>query len=239
MNKIKVWLETFNVERKKNLSIAICIFFIGLIISYVFNFGYSLERFLGFNFNASVIPGWDVTFFPTFFSTGWIYSSLLSTMLLLSLFLIFFPKIKVVNTTIVEILNAGILILGTFSALGFLFELIISWYSGYIYEQYAFYNRAFGFLWFMYFLMILINIFIPHLFWFRKIRKSLLATLIICIILKLSLLIPNFPIYAAAKAQDYLPSSWSFESDFNYKFLLLLIPIAILIRLIFIISKKK
>jgi hypothetical protein len=237
MNKIRVYLETLNIERKKNLTIAICIFSIGLILSYAFNFGNSFERFLGFNFNASVIPGWDATFFPTFFSTGLIYSSLLSTVLLLSLLLIFFPKIKVVNADIIEILNTGILILGTFSALGFLFELIISWYSGYIYEQYAFYNRAFGFLWFIYFLMILINIFIPHLFWFKKIRMSLLATLIICIILKLSLLIPNFPIYASMMHQDYLPSSWSYESDFNYKFLLLLIPIAFLIRLIFKISK--
>ncbi len=43
----------------------------------------------------------------------------------------------------IESMNKVILLTGTIVGVAYLTELFMAWYSGYVYEQFAFFNRAF------------------------------------------------------------------------------------------------
>lgn len=94
----------------------------------------------------------------------------------------------------------------------YLGETFIAWYSGNMYESYAFASRALGYFgWQLYFLFSIITILLPQIFWFKKCRKSLIATIAVSILL----LFPSFlellvPIITSLH-KDYLPSKWIYS----------------------------
>src|SRR5699024_278424 len=89
-------------------------------------------------------------------------------------------------------------------------ELFIAWYSGYVYEQFAFLNRAFGVYWWAYFAMMACNVLSPQIFWFKKMRRSIFVTFLISIFVNIGMWFERFVIIATTLARDYLPSSWSY-----------------------------
>jgi len=89
-------------------------------------------------------------------------------------------------------------------------ELFISWYSGYIYEQFAFFNRALGPYWWSYFGMMACNVLSPQIFWFKKYRRSIFVTFFMSIFINIGMWFERFVIIATTLARDYIPSSWSY-----------------------------
>ena len=103
--------------------------------------------------------------------------------------------------------NRLLLIASVFYCTIWLIELYISWYNGVEYEQYAFTNRILGPYWWAYCSMLLFA-FVPQLFWFRKIRNSVLAALIIPVLVNWGLIAERLIIIITSLHRDYLPSSW-------------------------------
>jgi len=99
---------------------------------------------------------------------------------------------------------------GTIVGVAYLTELFIAWYSGYIYEQFAFFNRALGPYYWSYFGMMFCNVLSPQVFWSEKIRRSLWWTFFMSIFINIGMWFERFVIIATTLARDYLPSSWSY-----------------------------
>ena len=77
------------------------------------------------------------------------------------------------------------------------------------YEAYAFLNRATGPYWWAYFAMMTCNVISPQLMWFRKLRRSLLFTFFISIVVNIGMWFERYVIIMTSLHRDYLPSSWS------------------------------
>ena len=107
-------------------------------------------------------------------------------------------------------MNKIILVTGTIVGTAYLTELFVAWYSGYVYEQFAFYNRATGVYWWSYFGMMFCNVISPQFFWSRKIRRSIWWTFFLSIVVNIGMWFERFVIIATTLARDYLPSSWSY-----------------------------
>jgi molybdopterin-containing oxidoreductase family membrane subunit len=169
----------------------------------------SVHTIVSMDFATSVIPGWHTTIFPPYFVAGAIFSGfamVLTLMLILR---------KVVNLedyiTInhVELMNIVIILTGSIVGIAYTTELFMSWYSGVAYEQYAFLNRATGPYWWAYWCMMTCNVVTPQLFWFKKIRRSIVATFIISIFVNIGMWFERFVIIVTSLHRDYLPSSWT------------------------------
>ena len=93
--------------------------------------------------------------------------------------------------------------------LAYSIEFFIAWYSGNPFEGFAFTNRAFGPYWWAYFMMFSCNVFIPQLFWFKKIRTSMFWSVIIGIGVNIGMWFERFVIVMTLN-RGYLPSSWSY-----------------------------
>ncbi len=170
----------------------------------------SVHTIVSFDFATSVIPGWHTTIFPPYFVAGAIFSgfAMVQTLMLITR--------KVLNLedyiTLehIDSMNKVILLTGTIVGVAYLTELFIAWYSGYIYEQFAFYNRVLGPYWWSYVGMMSCNVLSPQIFWWRKIRRNILITFLMSIFVNIGMWFERFVIIATTLARDYIPSSWSY-----------------------------
>jgi len=110
----------------------------------------------------------------------------------------------------IESKNKVIVATGMIVGVAYLTELFISWYSGYIYEQFAFFNRALGPYYWSYFGMMLCNVISPLLFFKKSLRRNITFTFFMSIFINIGMWFERFVIIATTLARDYLPSSWSF-----------------------------
>jgi len=169
----------------------------------------SVHTIVSMDFATSVIPGWHTTIFPPYFVAGAIFSGFAMVLTLLIIMRKVLGLEDYITVTHVELMNKVIILTGSIVGVAYLTELFVSWYSGVEYEQYAFLNRATGPYWWAYWAMMTCNVITPQLFWFKKIRTSLVATFIISIFVNIGMWFERFVIIVTSLHRDYLPSSWT------------------------------
>ncbi len=169
----------------------------------------SVHTIVSFDFATSVIPGWHTTIFPPYFVAGAIFSGFAMVLTLMIITRHVLNLKDYITIAHIESMNKIILLTGTMVGIAYLTELFVAWYSGYIYEQFAFYNRALGPYWFAYFAMMTCNLVSPQIFWWKKMRRNIYVTFIISIFVNIGMWYERFVIIATTLARDFLPSSWS------------------------------
>ena len=170
----------------------------------------SVHTIVSFDFATSVIPGWHTTIFPPYFVAGAIFSGFAMVLTLMLITRKILKLEEYITLEHIESMNKVILVTGTIVGVAYLTELFIAWYSGYVYEQFAFFNRAMGVYWWSYFGMMACNVISPQIFWVKKFRRSVLVTFIMSIFVNIGMWFERFVIIATTLARDYLPSSWSY-----------------------------
>lgn len=170
----------------------------------------SVHTIVSFDFATSVIPGWHTTIFPPYFVAGAIFSgfAMVQTLMVISRKVLNLKEY--ITIAHIESMNKVILLTGTIVGVAYLTELFIAWYSGYVYEQFAFYNRALGPYWWSYFGMMTCNVLSPQIFWVKRFRRSIFVTFLMSIFVNIGMWFERFVIIATTLARDYLPSSWSY-----------------------------
>ncbi len=172
----------------------------------------SVHTIVSFDFATSVIPGWHTTIFPPYFVAGAVFSgfAMVLTLMLVARKLLHLEEYITIEH--IESMNKVILVTGSVVGIAYLTELFIAWYSGYVYEQFAFFNRALGPYWWSYFGMMFCNVVSPQFFWSRKLRRNITFTFFMSIFINIGMWFERFVIIATSIARDYLPSSWSYYS---------------------------
>ena len=168
----------------------------------------SVHSVVSWDFAMSLVPGWHGTIFAPYFVAGAIYSGVGMVLTLL----IPLRKALKVEHMITEFHfdNLGKLTLFTGSILfyAYVMEYFIAWYSGNVYEQAAFWNRAFGPMWWGGWTMIICNAFVSQLLWFRRVRTNLTAMFVISIFINVGMWFERYVIVNSLGA-DFVP--WAFD----------------------------
>ena len=170
----------------------------------------SVHTIVSFDFATSVIPGWHTTIFPPYFVAGAVFSGFAMVLTLMLIVRKVLHLEDYITLNHIESMNKIIVLTGTIVGVAYLTELFIAWYSGYVYEQSAFYNRAVGIYWWSYFGMMFCNVISPQMFWSKKLRRNITFTFFMSIIINIGMWFERFVIIATTLARDYLPSSWSY-----------------------------
>jgi Ni/Fe-hydrogenase subunit HybB-like protein len=169
----------------------------------------SVHSIVSFDFATSVIPGWHTTIFPPYFVSGAIFSGFAMVLTLMLIARKAMNLTDYITINHVESMNKIIIATGSIVGIAYITELFMSWYSGSIYEKFAFYNRAFGPYWWAYWTMMTCNVISPQLLWFRKLRRSVVFTFILSIFINIGMWFERFVIVVTSLHRDYLPSSWA------------------------------
>ena len=108
----------------------------------------------------------------------------------------------------IESMNKVIVLTGSIVGIAYITELFTAWYSGYLYEQFAFYNRAFGPYMWAYFIMMGCNVISPQIFWLKFARRSVAISFVMSIFVNIGMWFERFVIIVTSLHRDFLPSSW-------------------------------
>jgi molybdopterin-containing oxidoreductase family membrane subunit len=87
-------------------------------------------------------------------------------------------------------------------------EAFIGWYSGNVYERYIVWARLGGPFVAAYWALILCNVLVPQLLWFKGVRANLLALWLVSIVVNVGMWLERYVIVVTSLSRDYLPSSW-------------------------------
>jgi Ni/Fe-hydrogenase subunit HybB-like protein len=169
----------------------------------------SVHSIVSFDFAASKVPGWHTTIFPPYFVAGAVFSgfAMVANLLIIAREVFGFKKVVLMHH--LDNMNKFMLLTGSLVGYAYAMELFIAWYSGNLYERFAFYNRALGEFWWSYWWMVSCNVLVPQLFWFRAIRRNLWIVFVLCIFINIGMWFERFVIVITLHA-DFLPSSWGY-----------------------------
>jgi Ni/Fe-hydrogenase subunit HybB-like protein len=170
---------------------------------------FSVHSIVSMDFATSILPGWHTTIFPPYFVSGAVFSGFAMVLTLMLIVRKIYNLQAYITVKHVEYMNIVIIVTGSIVGVAYLTELFISWYSGVEFEQYAFINRATGPYWWAYALMMTCNVVSPQLFWFKKIRTSLVATFMLSIVVNIGMWFERFVIIVPTLCRTFLPSTWN------------------------------
>ncbi|MEO0000842.1 MAG: polysulfide reductase NrfD [Bacteroidota bacterium] len=170
----------------------------------------SVHTIVSFDFATSVVPGWHTTIFPPYFVAGAIFSGFAMVQTLMLILRKVMNLQDYITLGHIEAMNKVIVLTGSIVGCAYLTELFMAWYSQVPFEQDIFFKyRIAGPYGWSYWLMMTCNVISPQLFWSRKLRRNVLFTFIMSIVVNIGMWFERFVIIVSSLYRDYLPSSWS------------------------------
>ena len=169
---------------------------------------FSVHTIVSMDFATAVIPGWHTTIFPPYFVAGAVFSGFGMVLTLLIVMREVFNFKEYITIKHLENMAKVVTLTGSMVGLAYSTEFFIAWYSGSMFEGFAFLNRAFGPYWWSYWIMVSCNVISPQLFWFKKLRTNPVFLWIVSIFVNIGMWFERYVIVVTSLHRDYLPSSW-------------------------------
>lgn len=171
----------------------------------------SVHTIVSFDFATSLVPGWHSTIFPPYFVAGAIFSGFAMVQTLL----IIMRKVSNLENYItvlhIEYMNKVILLTGGIVAVAYMTEYFIGWYSGSPYENYTYlsFGAATGPYWWAFWALITCNFFIPLTLWVKKLRRNIVWTFFVALVINIGMWFERFDIIVLDLSKGRTPSSWA------------------------------
>ncbi len=172
---------------------------------------FSVHSIVSFDFATSIVPGWHSTIYPPYFVAGAVFSGFAMVQTLVLVMRKAFNMEAYITRKHVEYMNIVIMVTGGLVAIAYASEFFMGWYSGVEYEAYIYlsWGNATGRYWWAFWALMLCNIAIPAMLWFRKIRRSFFWAWVIGIVINIGMWFERFDIIVLDLYHDYLPSAWT------------------------------
>jgi len=170
----------------------------------------SVHTIVSFDFAVSILPGWHTTIFPPYFVAGAVFSGFAMVQNVLIVIRKVFNLEHIITLDTLEKMNKVMLATGMMVGYAYGMEFFIAWYSGNPLESFVFINRAFGNYAWAYWIMVSCNVIFTQLFWFKKIRRSIIPMFIIGVLVNVGMWFERFVIVITTLSKDFLPSSWDY-----------------------------
>ena len=101
---------------------------------------------------------------------------------------------------------------GWLVAYGYLSEIFMAWYSGDRFEIYLVLNRMMGPYAPLYWALLLCNVAVPQILWWRKARRNVALLFVVSLVVNMGMWMERFLIVVSSLHRDFLPSSWGMYS---------------------------
>jgi Ni/Fe-hydrogenase subunit HybB-like protein len=168
----------------------------------------SVHTIVGLDFAISVIPGWHSTIFPPYFVAGAVFSGFAMVIAISIPMRKLYRLEDFITHRHLDIMAKVMLGMGLIVAYGYLMENFFAWYSADEFERYQFVNRFAGVYGPAMWGLMLNNVLIPQLLWFRRVRRSLPMLFLVAIVINIGMWLERFVIVINSLHRDFLPSSW-------------------------------
>ncbi len=168
----------------------------------------SVHTVVSFDFAIGIVPGWHTTIFPPYFVAGAIYSGFAMVLMLAIPIRAIYGLKDFITERHLENSAKVMLATGLIVAYGYGMEAFMGWYGGNRYDAFLLWNRLHGPYAFWYYSLLICNIGIPQLLWFRKFRTHPILLFFISTVVLVGMWLERFIIIVVSLHRDFLNSSW-------------------------------
>jgi molybdopterin-containing oxidoreductase family membrane subunit len=168
----------------------------------------SVHTVVSFDFAISILPGWHTTIFPPYFVAGAIYCGFAMVMLLAIPIRAVYGLQDFITMRHLQNMAKVMLATGLIVAYGYMMEAFMAWYSAGQFERYMVLNRMRGPYAPIYWALILFNIVIPQVLWFKRVRTNVVSLWFVALAVNIGMWLERFVIVVTSLHRDFLPSSW-------------------------------
>jgi Ni/Fe-hydrogenase subunit HybB-like protein len=168
----------------------------------------SVHTVVSFDFAISIVPGWHATIFPPYFVAGAIYAGFAMVLTLAIPLRAIYQLEDFITMRHLQNMALIVLATGLIVAYGYLMEIFMAWYGGNPYEAAMVANRIGGPYAPIYWALLVCNVLIPQLLWFRRIRTNVFALFGVAMVVNIGMWLERFIIVVTSLHRDFLPSSW-------------------------------
>ncbi len=170
---------------------------------------FTVSSIVGLDFCTAQIAGWHATIFPLYFVIGAVFCGFGMILVLLIPLRKWLKLENIITMSHMDKVAKLTLVSGLIIAYIYAIEFFIAWYSNDPYERWVFGHRLFGHTyWFLGWILIIVNVGVTQLLWFKKIRANLTALFIIGLLINLGMFTERFVIVVGSLYQDFLPANW-------------------------------
>jgi molybdopterin-containing oxidoreductase family membrane subunit len=169
----------------------------------------SVHSIVSTDFATSVLPGWHTTIFPPYFVAGAIFSGMAMVLTLMLIARKVMHLEDYITVRHVDAMTKLVLTTSCMVGLAYAIEFFTALRSADVFEVQTFINRLVGPLGWGFGIMVLCNVMLPQLFWFKWIRTKLLLVWILSLFVNLGMWFERFVIIVTSLERDFLPSSWA------------------------------
>jgi Ni/Fe-hydrogenase subunit HybB-like protein len=194
----------------------------------------SVHTIVSFDFSTGIVPGWHATIFPPYFVAGAVYAGFAMVLTLAIPVRKFYGLEDFITMRHIRNCCKVMLATGLIVAYGYLMEAFFAWYSGNTFEQFMMKNRMFGPYGNFYWLLILCNVLVPSLLWWKKMRDNLMMIFIVCMFINVGMWLERFVIIVMSLNRDFNPSSWRYYKPTIFDFTMFFGTIGFFLMLMFL-----
>jgi molybdopterin-containing oxidoreductase family membrane subunit len=172
----------------------------------------SVHSIVSWDFASSLLPGWHSTIFAPYFVAGAIHSGLAMALTLL------IPMRKLLNlktlitNTHLEIVAKTIIVTTLIIGYTYVIEPLIELYTGNKFNIQFTQWRFTGYLSWIYYLFIVLNVLVPLSFAFKKARRSIKWLFIASILINIGMWMERYFIITGSTSHDFMPHNWGYYS---------------------------
>ena len=171
----------------------------------------SVHSIVSFDFSVGIVPGWHTTIFPPYFVAGAVFAGFAMVITFAIPLRKMYHLEEFITMKHLDWMAKIMLTTGLIVAYGYMMEVFFGWYGGDKYEmdmlRFRIFSPAYGW---SYWVLILTNIAIPQLMWFKKFRSNLKVLFLVCQSVSIGMWFERFVIIPVSLHRDYLPSSWNY-----------------------------
>ncbi len=163
---------------------------------------------ISLDLSVSIVPGYHFTIFPPYFVCGALFSGFATVIILAVSLRSLYGLHDLITPTHIDYLARIMLAFGLIVDYAYLMEMFSAWYSGTPYYRYVYIDRWTGpyapFWW----SMIVCNVVLLQLVWFRRVRRTPWAMLLLGIVVDLGMWLERYQIVLTSTHADYMPPNW-------------------------------
>jgi len=167
----------------------------------------SVHSIVSCDFALSLLPGWHSTLLPPYFVAGAIFSGIAMVLTLIIPLRYFLRLESFINEKIIDPLCKIALATSWFLIYCYVVEVIGVTYKRDYYELTELLNRITGQYSWAFILVIIGNVIVPQLFWFKKYRTSFTVVFVISILINIGMWSERFLLIASSLSTGFIQST--------------------------------
>src|SRR5467141_92564 len=168
----------------------------------------SVHTVVSFDFAIAIVPGWHTTIFPPYFVAGAIYSGFAMVLTLAIPIRAIYGLEDFITMRHLQNMAKVMLVTGLIVAYGYTIEAFIAWYGADKYEGFMIWNRMTGPYAPVYWSLILCNVVLPQVLWFKRARTNIPLLFVMSLVVNLGMWLERFVIVVISLTRDFMPSAW-------------------------------